>query len=44
LYAEEFRELTADPEDAFKRLFGEVFAAAYERQFEELKGRRKPRR
>lgn len=44
LYAEEFHELTADPDDAFKRLFGEVFAGAYEQQLEELKrGRRKPR-
>jgi type VI secretion system FHA domain protein len=43
LYAEEFRELTADPEDAFKRLFGEVFAGAYEQQLEQLKrSRRKP--
>jgi type VI secretion system protein ImpI len=45
LYAQEFRELTADPEDAFKRLFGEVFAGAYEQQLEELKrSRRKPPR
>jgi type VI secretion system FHA domain protein len=45
LYAEEFRELTGDPEDAFKRLFGEVFAGAYEQQLEELKrNRRKPSR
>jgi type VI secretion system FHA domain protein len=44
LYAEEFRELTGDPDDAFKRLFGDVFAAAYEQQLEELKRtRRKPR-
>lgn len=45
LYAAEFSELTADPDDAFKRLFGEVFASAYEQQLEELKrGRRKPPR
>jgi type VI secretion system FHA domain protein len=44
-YAAEFRELTADPEDAFKRLFGEVFGGAYEQQLEELKrSRRKPPR
>jgi type VI secretion system FHA domain protein len=43
LYANEFRELTADADDAFKRLFGEVFAGAYEQQLEELKrSRRKP--
>jgi type VI secretion system FHA domain protein len=39
-YADEFRELTGDADDAFKRLFGEVFAEAYERQLEELKGSR----
>jgi type VI secretion system FHA domain protein len=45
LYADEFRELTGDPDDAFKRLFGEVFAAAYEQQLEELKrSRGKPPR
>jgi type VI secretion system FHA domain protein len=45
LYAGEFRELTADPDDAFKRLFGEVFGSAYEQQLEELKrSRRKPPR
>jgi type VI secretion system FHA domain protein len=45
LYAAEFRELTADPDDAFKRLFGEVFGGAYEQQLEELKrSRRKPPR
>jgi type VI secretion system FHA domain protein len=44
LYAEEFRELTGDPEDAFKRLFGEVFAEAYERQLEELQRSRKAQR
>jgi len=41
LYAEEFRELTGDADDAFKRLFGEVFAEAYEQQLEELKRSRK---
>jgi type VI secretion system FHA domain protein len=45
LYSEEFRELTADPDDSFKRLFGEVFASAYEQQLDELKrNRRKPQR
>jgi type VI secretion system FHA domain protein len=45
LYADEFREMTADPEEAFKRLFGEVFASAYEQQLQELKrSRRKPQR
>jgi type VI secretion system protein ImpI len=45
LYVEEFRQLTGDPDDAFKRLFGEVFAVAYERQLQELKhGRGKPPR
>jgi type VI secretion system FHA domain protein len=45
LYADEFREMTVDPEEAFKRLFGEVFASAYEQQLQELKrSRRKPPR
>jgi type VI secretion system FHA domain protein len=45
LYADEFREMTADPEEAFKRLFGEEFASAYEQQLQELKrSRRKPPR
>lgn len=45
LYTDEFRELSADPEEAFKRLFGEVFATAYEQQLQELKrSRRKPPR
>jgi type VI secretion system FHA domain protein len=45
LYAEEFRERTADPDEAFRRLFGEPFSTAYERQLEELKlSRHKPRR
>ena len=45
LYAAEFRELTQDPDDAFKHLFGEVFAGAYEQQLEELKrSRGKPPR
>jgi type VI secretion system FHA domain protein len=45
LYAEEFRERTADPDEAFRRLFGEPFSTAYEQQLEELKlSRHKPRR
>jgi type VI secretion system FHA domain protein len=45
LYAEEFRERTADPDEAFRRLFGEPFSTAYEKQLEELKlSRHKPRR
>jgi type VI secretion system FHA domain protein len=36
-YTTEYRELTGDADDAFKRLFGDVFAEAYERQLEELK-------
>ena len=45
LYIEEFRQLTGDPDDAFRRLFGDVFASAYEQQLEQLKrSRRKPPR
>jgi type VI secretion system FHA domain protein len=45
LYAEEFRERTADPDEAFRRLFGEPFSIAYEKQLEGLKlSRTKPRR
>lgn len=44
-YTTEYRELTGDADEAFKRLFGEVFAEAYERQLEELKrSRGKPPR
>lgn len=44
-YAEEFKERTADPDEAFRRLFGEPFSIAYEKQLEELKlSRHEPRR
>jgi type VI secretion system protein ImpI len=41
-YTEHFRTLTADPNDAFRNLFGDEFAEAYEQQLERLKttGRR----
>jgi type VI secretion system FHA domain protein len=38
LYAERFAELRGDPEETFRRLFGEVFAESYEKQLERLKG------
>ena len=37
LYEDHFAELRSDPEDTFRRLFGEVFAEAYEKQLERLK-------
>jgi type VI secretion system protein ImpI len=37
LYEQEFQHLAADPDEAFKRLFGEEFASAYEKQLESLK-------
>ena len=36
-FAEEFQELAGDREQAFRRLFAEEFAAAYEKQLELLK-------
>ena len=36
-YIEEYERITRDPDDSFKRLFGEYFAQAYEDQMEELK-------
>jgi type VI secretion system FHA domain protein len=36
-YIEEFERLTRDPDESFKRLFGEYFAQAYEDQMEYLK-------
>jgi len=36
-FAEEFQELAGDKEQAFRRLFAEEFAAAYEKQLELLK-------
>ena len=37
LYEDHFAELRSDPEDTFRRLFGEVFAEAYEKQLERLR-------
>jgi type VI secretion system FHA domain protein len=39
LYRERRQNLVKDPEAAFRRLFGEAFAEAYEAQLKELKGR-----
>jgi type VI secretion system FHA domain protein len=36
-YTEEFSELQADPEAAFRRVFGEAFASGYEKQLSTLK-------
>lgn len=36
-YIEEYERITRDPDDSFKRLFGEYFAQAYEDQMDELK-------
>jgi type VI secretion system protein ImpI len=36
-YAQYYRQLTGDPEECFRRLFGDVFGEAYEKQLEELK-------
>jgi type VI secretion system FHA domain protein len=36
-YADYFRNVTRDPDECFRKLFGEVFAEAYEKQLEELK-------
>jgi len=36
-YVEQFENLTRDPDESFKRLFGEYFAQAYEDQMERLK-------
>jgi type VI secretion system protein ImpI len=43
-YSEHFRKLSADPDESFRRLFGEVFAEAYEEQLERLKNTGGPRR
>jgi type VI secretion system FHA domain protein len=40
LYADYFAHLRGDPEDAFRRLFGEEFARAYEKQAELLRRNR----
>ena len=37
MYEERYRELTADSDDTFRRLFGEEFASEYERQLGVLK-------
>jgi len=37
LYVERFGALERDADDTFRRLFGDVFARAYERQLERLK-------
>jgi type VI secretion system FHA domain protein len=37
LYGEQFRELSGDPDETFRRLFGEEFADAYEKQLDALK-------
>lgn len=37
LYAERFARLGRDADDTFRRLFGDVFAEAYEKQLERLK-------
>lgn len=36
-YVEQFANLTRDPDESFKRLFGEYFAQAYEEQMDRLK-------
>lgn len=36
-YVEQFESLTRDPDESFKRLFGEYFAQAYEDQMDRLK-------
>jgi type VI secretion system FHA domain protein len=37
LYKERFERLAGDPDDTFRRLFGDVFAEAYEKQLERLR-------
>jgi len=39
MYSERYREMAADPDETFRRLFGEEFARAYERQLATLKRR-----
>jgi type VI secretion system FHA domain protein len=36
-YAEYFRQLTKDPDESFRQLFGDQFAESYEQQLERLK-------
>ena len=44
LYVEEYHELEGDRDEAFQRLFGEEFAAAYEKQLGALKQARSKQR
>src|SRR5690606_41426962 len=37
LYTERYNELTRDPDESFRRLFGDDFGEAYEEQLEALK-------
>lgn len=37
LYVEQFQSMATDPDETFKRLFGEFFAQAYEEQMDRLK-------
>jgi len=37
LYAQYYRQMTDDPDECFRKLFGDVFGEAYEKQLEELK-------
>lgn len=41
LYVERFAQLGGDADDTFRRLFGDVFAEAYEKQLERLKALRR---
>jgi len=41
LYTERFARLGRDADDTFRRLFGDVFAEAYERQLEQLRKEQK---
>lgn len=43
MYSERFREMAADRDETFRRLFGEEFARAYEQQLAVLKRGRAPR-
>jgi type VI secretion system FHA domain protein len=40
LYSQRYQELTRDADDAFRRLFGEEFGRAYEKQLQRLKAAR----
>jgi predicted component of type VI protein secretion system len=43
LFRDQREELQKDPDDAFRKLFGEEFARAYEAQLQRLKSQRLPR-